>query len=59
MGSNVLAVRPGVVVMADGAPAVRTALERRGIEVHAYDGSELTTKGDGGPTCLTAPILRG
>jgi N-dimethylarginine dimethylaminohydrolase len=59
MGSNVLAVRPGVVVMAEGAPAVRSALERRGVEVHTYDGSELTLKGDGGPTCLTAPILRG
>ena len=34
MGCNVLAVRPGVVVMVDAAPAVRRALERRGIEVH-------------------------
>ena len=59
MGSNVLAVRPGVVVMADGAPAVRRELERRGVEVHTYDGSELSLKGDGGPTCLTAPLLRG
>jgi N-dimethylarginine dimethylaminohydrolase len=59
MGCNILAVRPGVVVMVDGAPAVRRALERRGVEVHAYDGSELSLKGDGGPTCLTAPLLRG
>lgn len=59
MGCNVLAVRPGVVVMVDGAPAVRRALERRGVEVHVYDGSELSLKGDGGPTCLTAPLLRG
>jgi len=59
MGCNVLAVRPGVVVMVDAAPAVRRALERRGVEVHTYDGSELSLKGDGGPTCLTAPLLRG
>ena len=59
MGCNVLAVRPGVVVMVDAAPAVRRALERRGIEVHVYDGSELSLKGDGGPTCLTQPLLRG
>lgn len=59
MGCNVLAVRPGVVVMVDGVPAVRRELERRGIEVHAYDGSELSLKGDGGPTCLTQPLLRG
>jgi dimethylargininase len=59
MGCNVLAVRPGVVVMVDGVPRVRRALEARGVEVHVYDGSELSLKGDGGPTCLTAPLLRG
>jgi N-dimethylarginine dimethylaminohydrolase len=59
MGCNILAVRPGVVVMVDGVPRVRQALERRGVEVHVYDGSELSLKGDGGPTCLTAPLLRG
>ena len=59
MGCNILAVRPGVVVVVDGVPAVRRELEARGVEVHAYDGSELSLKGDGGPTCLTAPLLRG
>ena len=58
MGCNVLAVRPGVVVVVDGAPKVRKALEARGVEVHAYDGTDLSLKGDGGPTCLTAPLLR-
>ena len=37
---------------------MRDALERAGVEVHVYDGSELSLKGDGGPTCLTAPLLR-
>jgi N-dimethylarginine dimethylaminohydrolase len=58
MGCNVLCVRPGVVVVCDGAPAVRRALEARGVEVHSYDGSELSLKGDGGPTCLTCPLWR-
>ena len=58
MGCNILAVRPGVVVMVDGVPDVRRALERRGVEVHAYAGSEVSLKGDGGPTCLTQPLLR-
>ena len=58
MGCNILAVRPGVVVMVDGVASVRRALEREGVEVHVYDGSELSLKGDGGPTCLTAPLLR-
>jgi N-dimethylarginine dimethylaminohydrolase len=59
MGCNVLRVRPGVAVMVDGVPAVRRALEQRGVEVHVYDGSDLSLKGDGGPTCLTCPLLRG
>jgi N-dimethylarginine dimethylaminohydrolase len=57
-GCNVLAVRPGVVVMTDAAPRTRAALERAGAEVHTYRATE-TNKGDGGPTCLTRPLLRG
>jgi dimethylargininase len=57
LGANVLAVRPGVVVMADGNPRTRRALEAEGCEVHVYQASELS-KGDGGPTCLTRPLRR-
>jgi dimethylargininase len=57
LGCNVLAVRPGVVVMADGNPLTRRALEAEGCEVHVYEASELS-KGDGGPTCLTRPLHR-
>jgi N-dimethylarginine dimethylaminohydrolase len=56
-GCNVLAVRPGVVVMADTAPSSRQILERAGCEVHAYEASEINL-GEGGPTCLTQPLLR-
>ncbi len=56
-GCNVLAVRPGVVVMADSAPQTRAALEKAGVDVTVYAASE-TNKGDGGPTCLTRPLLR-
>jgi N-dimethylarginine dimethylaminohydrolase len=58
MACNVLAVRPGQVIMLDGTPVTRRALERHGCEVHCYDGSEISLKGDGGPTCLTQPLLR-
>lgn len=58
MGTNVLAVRPGVVIMLDGLPNTRQALEAAGVEVRVYDGSHLSLKGDGGPTCLTRPIWR-
>lgn len=58
MGCNVLAVRPRQVVMVDGNPRTRAALEKHGCETHTYDGSEVSVKGDGGPTCLTAPLWR-
>ena len=56
-GCNVLAVRPGVVVTTDTAPRTRAALEAAGVEVHTYAATEIN-KGDGGPTCLTRPLLR-
>ena len=58
LGCNVLAVRPGVVIVADGNPRTRAALEAAGCEVHAYPAREIGINGSGGPTCLTRPILR-
>ena len=59
LACNVLAVRPGVVIVADGNPRTRAALEAAGCEVHAYPASEVGVNGSGGPTCMTRPILRG
>ena len=36
LGCNVLAVRPGVVIVADGNPQTAAALAGAGCEVHAY-----------------------
>ena len=36
LGCNVLAVRPGVVIMAEGNPHTAAALARAGCEVHTY-----------------------
>jgi dimethylargininase len=58
-GCNILAVRPGVVVMVEGNPATQRALLDRGCEVHTFPGSEVCINGSGGPTCITRPILRG
>ena len=33
-------------------------LESNNVEVFTYDGSEISLKGAGGPTCLTRPIYR-
>jgi dimethylargininase len=58
LGCNVLAVRPGVVILADGNPNIAVALAAHGVEVHTYAASEIGVNGSGGPTCLTRPILR-
>lgn len=59
MACNVLAIRPGHVLMLDGNPKTRKALEKAGVEVVTYCGEELSLKAEGGPTCLTLPIWRG
>ena len=59
LGCNVLAVRPGVVIVAEGNPRTAAALRDAGCEVHAYAATEIGINGSGGPTCLTRPILRG
>jgi dimethylargininase len=59
LGCNVLAVRPGVVVLAEGNPIVARRLADAGCEVHTYPAAEIGINGSGGPTCLTRPILRG
>ncbi len=59
LGCNVLAVRPGVAIVADGNPATRRGLEAAGCEVHAVPLDEVGGNGSGGVTCLTRPILRG
>jgi dimethylargininase len=58
LGCNILAVRPGVLVMAEGNPVTRRALEERGCEVHTFQATEIGINGGGGPTCLTRPVLR-
>jgi dimethylargininase len=59
LGCNVLALGHRVALALDGNPETRRRLERAGVEVRVYKGKELSLKGDGGPTCLTRPLLRG
>ena len=58
MGTNVLALGPRVGLALDGNPVTRRRLEGAGLELVVYEGRELSLKGDGGPTCLTMPLLR-
>jgi dimethylargininase len=57
--TNVLTLSPKVVIMPEKNPETKAKLESVGCTVHTYPCSELTFKAEGGPTCLTRPVLRG
>jgi N-dimethylarginine dimethylaminohydrolase len=59
MGANVLALAPRRALALDGNPETRRRMEQAGVEVTVYTGVEISEKGEGGPTCLTRPLLRG
>jgi dimethylargininase len=58
MACNVLALAPGKCLMLEGNPETRRRLEGAGCDVLTYEGSEISMNRQGGPTCLTRPILR-
>lgn len=59
LGPNVLALAPRVAVALEGNPETRRRMESAGVDVSVFEGSEIAHKGEGGPTCLTRPLLRG
>jgi dimethylargininase len=59
LGCNVLAVAPRDLIMAAGNPVTSAALRAAGCRVREYQGAEISLNREGGPTCLTRPILRG
>lgn len=58
MGPNVLALAPGHCLILAGNPITQQRLEAAGCRVQTYQGQEISLKAEGGPTCLTRPILR-
>jgi N-dimethylarginine dimethylaminohydrolase len=58
MGPNVLALGPRLALALEGNDETRRRMEAAGVEVLVYKGDEISRKGDGGPTCLTRPVLR-
>ncbi len=58
MGSNVLALGPRVALALAANDETRRRLERAGVDVRVYTGDHISRPGDGGPTCLTRPLLR-
>ncbi|MFC4347918.1 dimethylarginine dimethylaminohydrolase family protein [Kordiimonas lipolytica] len=59
MGCNVLALGPRNILMLDRLPETKARLEAAGCTVDTYTGDEISRKGEGGPTCLTRPLVRG
>jgi len=58
MGPNVLALAPRRALALEGNDETRRRMERAGVDIVVYRGEEISRKGDGGPTCLTRPLLR-
>jgi arginine deiminase len=44
--------------MLDHNPVTQGLLEEAGVTVHTFPGGPLSFKAEGGPTCLTRPVLR-
>lgn len=55
---NVLAMSPRHGVMISGFSGTEAALRNAGCHIETFEGDELCIKCEGGPTCLTRPILR-
>ena len=58
MGPNVLALAPRVALALDGNPVTRRRMDAAGVDLRVYQGDEISRNGDGGPTCLTRPLVR-
>jgi N-dimethylarginine dimethylaminohydrolase len=55
---NVLPTRPREVIMVEGFPKTKAAMEAAGCTVATFEADALCIACEGGPTCLTRPILR-
>jgi N-dimethylarginine dimethylaminohydrolase len=59
MGCNILALGNVQVILLEGNPLITEALKKNGIIVHQIAGDHISHPGQGGPTCLTLPLVRG
>ena len=58
LGLNIVALRPGVVIQAEGNPKTKEALEQNGVEVVSIHFDEIL-KGWGSVHCCSATLARG
>jgi len=59
MGCNVLALGPRHAMMVAGNPETERRMKAKGVRVEVIKGDEICRKGEGGPTCMTRPLVRG
>jgi arginine deiminase len=45
-------------MMVAGNPETERRLRARGVKVEVIKGDEICRKGEGGPTCMTRPLVR-
>ena len=58
MGCNVLALGPRHAMMVEGNPETLKRMKAKGVRVEVISGADICSKGEGGPTCMTRPIVR-
>lgn len=58
MGCNVLAIAPRHVICVDGNPETVIRMKAAGLKVEVLKAQDISRKGEGGPTCLTRPLVR-
>jgi len=56
---NVLATGPRQLIAVDGFPQTVELMRQAGCNVSVFAADELCIPCEGGPTCLTRPLLRG
>jgi len=59
LACNVLALGEKKLLAIDKNRRTNDCLRQAGFDVRTFPGSELCINGNGGPTCLTRPLLRG
>ena len=59
MGCNVLALGPRHAMMVAGNPETERRMTAAGVAVEVIKADEICRKGEGGPTCMTRPLVRG
>ena len=59
VGWNVLALGPRHAMIVAGNPVTERRIKAAGVKLEVIGGTGICRKGEGGPTCMTRPLVRG